>query len=47
MEQKQFTIRKKIAGAGSNSIIIIPKLLQGDLPKGTIVELNIKVLGSV
>jgi len=46
VEQKQFIIRKKVAGAGSNSIIVIPKLLQGDLPKGTIVELNIKVLES-
>ena len=42
--QKQFTIRKKIAGAGVNSIIVIPKLLQKDLPKGTIVELHIKVI---
>ena len=47
MEQKQFTIRKKVAGAGVNSIIVIPKLLQGDLPKGTIVELNIRVLSEV
>ncbi len=45
--QKQFTIRKKIAGAGANSIIIIPKLLQNDLPKGTIVELSIKVLEDI
>jgi len=45
VKQKQFTIRKKIAGAGVNSIIVIPKLLQDDLPKGTIVELNIKVIG--
>jgi len=44
---KEFTIRKKVAGAGSNSIIVIPKLLQGDLPKGTVVELNIKVLSEV
>ena len=44
MENKEFTIRKKVAGAGANSIIVIPKLLQQDLPKGTIVELNIKVL---
>lgn len=43
-EQKQFTIRKKIAGAGSNSIIVIPKLLQGDLPKGTIVDIQIKII---
>ena len=39
--QKQFNIRKRIAKHGSNSIIVIPKLLQGDLPRGTIVELNI------
>jgi len=44
MGQKQFTIRKKVAGAGANSIIVIPKLLQKDLPKGTIVDIEIKVL---
>ena len=43
--QKQFTIRKKIAGAGANSIIVIPKLLQDDLPKGTIVDIQINVIG--
>ena len=43
-QNKQFTIRKKIAKHGVNSIIVIPKLLQEDLPRGTIVELNIKVL---
>jgi len=42
--QKQFTIRKKIAGAGTNSIIVIPKLLQGDLPKGTVVDIQINVV---
>ncbi len=42
--QKQFTLRKKIAKHGCNSIIVIPKLLQGDLPPRTIVEINIKVL---
>lgn len=42
MKNKEFVIRKKIDGV--NSIIVIPKLLQGDLSKGTIVELNIKVL---
>jgi hypothetical protein len=42
--QKQFTIRKKIAKHGCNSIIVIPKLLQGDLPPKTIVEIHIKVL---
>ena len=46
MENKEFNIRKKIAKHGSNTIIVIPKLLQEDLPRGTIVELNIKVLES-
>ena len=45
-EIKEFNIRKKIAKHGSNTIIVIPKLLQEDLPRGTIVELNIKVLES-
>ena len=42
--QKQFNIRKKVAGAGANSIIVIPKLLQNDLPKGTIVDIQINVI---
>jgi hypothetical protein len=42
--QKQFTLRKKIAKHGCNSIIVIPKLLQGELPPKTIVEISIKVI---
>ena len=41
---KEYTIRKKIAKHGDNSIIIIPKLLKEDLKPKTIVEVNIKVL---
>ena len=41
---KEFTIRKKIAKHGMNSIIVIPKLLQQDLKPKTIVELNIRIL---
>jgi hypothetical protein len=41
---KQFTLRKKIAKHGTNSIIVIPKLLQGDLPPKTIVEISIKII---
>ena len=41
---KEFTIRKKIAKHGKNSIIVIPKLLQQELKPKTIVELNIKIL---
>jgi hypothetical protein len=42
--QKQFTLRKKIAKHGLNSIIVIPKLLQGDLPPKTIVDISIRVI---
>jgi len=42
--KKQFTLRKKIAKHGENSIIVIPKLLRGELPPKTIVEISILVL---
>ncbi len=41
---KEFTIRKKIAKHGENSIIVIPRLLQQYLKPKTIVELNMKIL---
>jgi hypothetical protein len=44
MKKKEYTIRKKIASQGTNSIIVIPKLLKEELKPKTIVELNIKVL---
>jgi hypothetical protein len=44
MKNKEFTIRKKIASQGCNSIIVIPKLLRGELKPSTIVEINIKIL---
>lgn len=44
MEKKEYTIRKKIASQGENSIIVIPKLLREELKPKTIVELHIKVL---
>ena len=44
MKNKEFTIRKKIAKSGKNSIIVIPKIFQEDLKPQTIVELNIKIL---
>jgi len=42
--QRKFTLRKKIAKHGEDSIIVIPKLLQGELPPKTIVEISILVL---
>lgn len=44
MKQKEYTIRKRIAKHGENSIIVIPKLLRDELKPSTIVELNIKIL---
>jgi len=44
---KEYTIRKKIAKHGENSIIVIPKLLKGELKPKTIVEVNIKILEEV
>ena len=41
---KQFNIRKKIAKHGCNSIIVIPKLLQGELRPKMIVDIQIKVV---
>ncbi|MEK6922414.1 MAG: hypothetical protein AABX08_01285 [Nanoarchaeota archaeon] len=41
---KSFTITKKIAKHGNQSVIIIPKLLQPELKPKTIVEVKINVL---
>ena len=41
---KQFNIRKKIAKHGENSIIVIPKLLQGELRPKMIVDIQIKII---
>ena len=43
-EQKSFSIRKKIAKHGCNSIIVIPKLLQNELKPRTIVDIEIKII---
>lgn len=43
---KEFTITKKVAKQGDNSIIIIPKLLKEDIKPNDIVELKIKILKS-
>ncbi len=44
MENKEFTITKKIAKHGSQAIIIIPKLLERELPPGVIARINIEVI---
>ncbi|MBU1202338.1 MAG: hypothetical protein KJ583_00715 [Nanoarchaeota archaeon] len=46
MDKKQFVITKKIAKQGKNTIIVVPKVLQEELTKGTLVKLTIDVLKS-
>lgn len=41
---KEFTITKRIAKHGTQSIIVIPRLLEKDLRHGTIVEARIRVV---
>ena len=41
---KQFTITKKIAKHGSQSIIVIPRLIEEDLKPGTIAKVTIDVI---
>jgi hypothetical protein len=41
---KTYTLRKRIAKHGTNSIIVIPKLLQNELSPSTIVDIEIKVV---
>ncbi len=42
--QKTFTITKKIAKHGNQTVIIIPSFLQQDLKPKTIVEVKINVI---
>jgi hypothetical protein len=44
MEIKQFTITKKIAKHGKQSVIIIPALLQQQLSPGTLAEVTFKII---
>jgi hypothetical protein len=43
----QFTITKKIAKHGKQSVIIIPSLLQEHLKHGTLVEIKIEIIGGI
>ena len=43
-KKKSFTITKKIAKHGSQSIIVIPRILESHLKPGTIAEITINVL---
>ncbi len=44
MENRKFTITKKIAKHGKQAIIVVPTLLQEQLRPGTIVQLTIDIL---
>lgn len=40
----EFVITKKIAKHGSQSIVVIPKILEDELKPGTIVKLTLQVV---
>ena len=44
---KQFTITKKIAKHGSQSIIVIPRMLESELRPKTIVKVTIDIIREV
>jgi len=46
-KNKKFTITKKIAKHGSQSIIVIPRILESHLKPGTIAQVTINVLEQV
>jgi hypothetical protein len=43
-KKKGFVITKKIAKHGSQSIIVIPRIIESQLKPGTLVELKISIL---
>lgn len=44
-QKRNFIITKKVAKHGTQSIIVIPRILESHLKPGTIVQLNIDILG--
>ena len=44
MPDKQFTITKRIAKHGRQSIIVIPRLLENELKPGTVAKVTIDVI---
>jgi len=43
-ENKRFTITKRIAKHGSQSIIVVPRMLEQHLKPGTITQITIEIL---
>ncbi|MBI2659105.1 hypothetical protein HYX05_03345 [Candidatus Woesearchaeota archaeon] len=44
MELNEFVITKKVAKHGTQAIIVIPRVLEGELKPHTLVKLTIEVL---
>jgi len=44
MNNKSFTITKKIAKHGSQAVLIIPRVLQEQLSPGKLIEVKIEIL---
>lgn len=44
MENKTFTITKKIAKHGNQAIIVVPKILETQISPGTIAKITIEIL---
>jgi len=42
--KKNFIITKRIAKHGSQAVIVVPRILEGHLKPGTIVQLHIEVI---
>jgi hypothetical protein len=43
-QTKTFTITKKIAKHGTQAVLIIPSILQEQLPPGTLAEIKIQII---
>lgn len=44
MKTKKYTITKKIAKHGKQTIIVVPKVLESQLKPGNIAEITIEIL---
>jgi hypothetical protein len=44
MQNKQFTITKKIAKHGTQAVLIIPSILQEHLKPGKLAEIKIEII---
>lgn len=47
MDTKQFIITKKIAKHGKQAIIVVPRVLEGNLKPRTVAQITIEILEEV